>query len=109
MRTESDELTLSSLSILPLHWELFPGTYWRRSSQPAISPSEQLTGHAKHCLWNDHSCSGSDRAMDLKEIMVTDLRRKRRVQQITQEELVPFHRDPLLSSFARTARIWNGG
>ena len=87
MRTESDELTLSSLSILPLHWELFPGTYWRRSSRPAISPSEQLTGHAKHSLLNDHSCSGSDRATDLKEIIATNLRRKRRDQQMTQEEL----------------------
>jgi transcriptional regulator with XRE-family HTH domain len=36
---------------------------------------------------NDHSCSGSHRAKDLKEIMEMNLRRKRHDQQMTQEEL----------------------
>jgi DNA-binding XRE family transcriptional regulator len=38
-------------------------------------------------LWNDHSCSSSHRAVDLKEVMAMNLRRKRHDQHMTQEEL----------------------
>ena len=37
--------------------------------------------------WNDHSGSGSHTAMDLKEIMAVNLRRKRHDLEMTQEEL----------------------